>query len=115
MKTKFLILTLCLSAMSLFTVELFSQEDKKLNKDSLDTQVQMQKEQDSDRMATLKNEKKESKEDAKETKRVNKEANTAARESSSALKAEKKAQRSRKMADDQAVKAEKARSKSDSN
>jgi hypothetical protein len=123
-KSTTIILTFTLSALSLFTSEVYGQQRYELRTtehegmDSLQDareQVKVQKEKDEDRMAIVKNERRETKAIAKEAQRVNREANDAARESNNALRAEKKAQAARKHADRQAQRAARARDKSDEN
>lgn len=71
--------------------------------------------QDSDKLSSLKAERRDTRAKAKEAQRIEREATDASRASKTAFRKEKKAQRSRAQADKQSKKAENARSKSDKN
>lgn len=127
MKLKIAMLAVAVGALSFFTIESNGQERTRMSKeerdrmDSLQTsyrrdqEIQVQKENDRERMTDVKEAQRETKAKAKEARRVENEANIAARESRYALRAEKKAQKQRKQADAQAKKAARARIKSDNN
>jgi hypothetical protein len=125
MKYKTTILTLTLSALSLFAYNLYGQERTEMSKlerdrmDSLqkvDLKVQeQQKAEDKVAIDNAKNASIETKAKAKEAQRVEREASAASNESRKALKMEKNAQKARKNADQQSQKASEARDKSDKN
>jgi hypothetical protein len=125
MKLKTISLTLILSALSLFSYELYGQERTEMSKqerdrlDSLqkvDIQVQeQQKADDKNAMDDAKSATIQTKAKAKEAQRVERDANAASVESKKALKMEKNAQKARKNADQQSQKASEARDKSDKN
>lgn len=115
-----------LSMASLFTYELYGQEQpSEMSKseqnrmDSLkkvDAKIQQQQNAaDEKTINDAKEASKETKANAKEAKRIEQDANNASNESRKALKSEKKAQKARKNADKQATKAEDARQKSNNN
>ena len=125
MKLKTILLIFTISALSLFTHELYGQDNVQMrnndpsrmdslnnvNKKIQDKQIAVDKE-------TLNNAKEESrktKTKAKEARRIERDANNASSESRKAVKTEKKAQRARKNADSQSKKALNARDKSDNN
>jgi hypothetical protein len=125
MKYNAMMLTIAMGVGSVFTGNLYAQEQVDFAKseqyrmDSLETisrrEKVAQQEQDQVRMADARSEKKQTKAKAKEAKRIERDASDAARESRYALKTERKAQKSRKQADKQSQKASKARIKSESN
>jgi hypothetical protein len=125
MKINTIIMTLALGSLSLASIETYGQyrtESTRSEAERLDSastmyrneQVQ-QTEQDAERLADVKKDRRETKAKAKEARRVEQEASDAARESKYALRAEKRAQKSRKDADKQAQKANRARIRSDKN
>ena len=126
MKYKKIILTLTLTAASLFTFQAFAQSSQPMSKGQYDSiessqaaykrdQVQTQKDKNAEAISDAKADRSDTKAKAKEAARIDDEAQDAAKQSKNALKAEKKAQKLRKKADQQADKAEKARDKSDLN
>lgn len=125
MKYKNTILTITLGALSIFSYEVYAQEQGSMSKreiahmDSVEAEskkvIQAQKTKDENTMADFRRDKKQTKAKAKDAQRIERDANAAARESRVALRAERRAQQSRKDANKQAEKAEKARDKSDKN
>jgi hypothetical protein len=126
MKLKTTILTLTLSALSLFAIDSYGQDRPLMSKedhermDSLEAahkkeQARLQQAKDEANMDNARDSKRKAKAIAKEAKRVETEADNTARESQKAYRAEKKAQKSRKQADKQAEKAAQAKNKSDKN
>jgi hypothetical protein len=120
MKLKTIFLTLTMGALSLFTSDLYAQESSTVSgsTDSAQAmyrndQAALEKANDEEKMADIKDARRETKAKAKEARRVEREASAAARESKNALRAERRAQKARKQADKQAKKAEKARERAD--
>ncbi len=125
MKNKNVVWTVAFSVLSLFSAELYGQEQNEVGKtqighaDSLDAasqkEIQTRKAKDESTIADYRYDRNRTKAKAKEAQRVQSEANTAARESRYALRAERRAQKARRDADRQAEKASNARVRSDRN
>lgn len=126
MNYKTIFFTVTLSAFSLFTFQLYGQDqpavmstNEHARMDSLqkvDKKVQQeQKAKDERTIDNAKAKSNDTKAKAKEAKRVENDANDASNQSKKALKTEKKAQKARKDADEQAKKASDARDKSNNN
>lgn len=125
MKSKNIILTVALGALSVLSCKVYAQERNEMSEsaaartDSLETVSQkailVQETKDQNTIADFKDDRKQTRAKAQEAQRVQREANAAARESRLALRSERKAQKSRKEANKQAEKASTAREKSDQN
>lgn len=114
MKLQTIILMLAFGGGLLLSNKSFAQSTGSNTSDSLAIR-KIEKENDSNRIASAKEARRETKAKAKEAKRIQRDADDAAKQSKEALKAEERAQQSRKDADAQSKKALDARAKSNEN
>jgi len=121
MKLRTVILTFIVSALSLFTCELYAQETNEMSdrqkaaSDSIQKAHEMQNKLDRNAIDDAKEAKNETKIKEKEAVRIKRDASDASVQSKKALKMEKNAQKSRRSADQQSKRASDARDKSDNN
>lgn len=119
MKIKIIISLFSLIIATLISFESYGQQDsidlKRLENATIDTVQKVDQTLHKKMMDEAKVQSDQAEEKAKEAKRIEKEASDAAEKSKKAVKAEKKAQRAREKANKEAIRAAKAREKSDRN